>query len=114
MSFQFNTFSRNYLRDLPEKRRRDAIEQAVQGLHNQVIHAATYGKMFHVVDIGHIVKCRSINYRDQSQPYIPTNDDLVEGFKAKFPDCRVEYAEMWEDVRPGVREQKIGILVDWS
>ncbi len=107
------TFSREYLRDLPEKRRRDAIEQAVQGLHNQVIQAATFGKMFHIVDIGHLAKMRG-GFKCHPPPYIPTNDDLVEGFKAKFPDCRVEYTEMWEDVRPGVREQKSGILVDWS
>lgn len=113
-TLKMQTFSRDYLRTLPEKRRRDAIEQAVQGLYSQVIQAATSGKMFHIIDIGHIEKMRTVRPHCHPPPYIPTNDELVEGFKAKFPDCHVEYAEIWEDVRPGVREQKSGILVDWS
>ena len=109
-----NTYSREYLRDLPEKRRRDAISQAVSNLQSQVIQAATAGKVFHLVDLKQFAHMRTSGVHYHPPPYIPTDQDLVEGFKNKFPDCKVEYTEMWEDVRPGVREQKKGILIDWS
>jgi hypothetical protein len=70
--------------------------------------------MFHIVDLREFNRLRTNGVRCHPSPYIPTDEDLVEGFKATFPDCRVEYTEMWEDVRAGVREQKKGILVDWS
>ena len=108
--------SRTELQGLPEKRRRDAIAMAVTNLQGQVIEAATSGKLFHIVDIGPYTKARATRnaFTSSHQQYIPTNEDLVEGFQTKFPDCKVEYTETWEDVRPSVRQQKSGILVDWS
>ncbi len=108
------TYSRDYLRDLPAKRRRDAITNAVNHLQGQVIEAATYGKAFYVVDLTHYEKMRNGGACQHPSMYIPTNDDLIEGFANRFPDCRVEYTEIWEDVRPGVRQQRKGILIDWS
>lgn len=113
MSLTDITFTRAQLQDLPDKRRRDAIRMVLPKLRAQVTQAATFGKMFHIVDLREFAKMRASAHA-QSTQYIPTDDDLVEGFKATFPDCKVEYTEMWEDVRPGVREQKKGILVDWS
>lgn len=116
MSLTDMTYTRAQLQDLPEKRRRDAIRNAMPALRQQVIAAATEGTTFHIVDISQFTKFQNGGFKVHShpKPYIPTVEDLVEGVKATFPDCRVEYTEMWEDVRPGVREQKKGILVDWS
>jgi hypothetical protein len=108
------TYTRKYLRDLPDKRRRDAISQAVANLRDRVIEAANAGKVFHLVNIQQFAIWRNSKPSCYPPPYIPTDEDLVEGFKNTFPDCKVEYTEMWEDIRPGVREQKKGILVDWS
>lgn len=114
MSLTDTTFTRAELRDLPEKRRRDAIRQAMPNLRAQVIQAATDGKVFHLVDLREFNRMRTNGVHCHPAPYIPTDKDLVEGFKATFPDCKVEYTEMWEDTQPGVRQQKKGILVDWS
>jgi hypothetical protein len=43
-----------------------------------------------------------------------TPADILEGLKAKFPGCDVELHEEWVDVRPGVREHRSGIRIDWS
>ena len=47
-----------------------------------------------------------------SSPF--TNEELVEALKEKFPDTKIEYQETWIETRPGVKEQKKGILIDWS
>jgi len=111
------TFTREYLQSLPAKHRTEQIWQAVNSLYHTVVDAATRGKAFHIVDVKQFTPEFRKKYGVHSNPppaYVVTVDDLVEGFIAKFPGCRVEYVEMWEDVRPGVREQKNGILVNWS
>ena len=114
MAIKMNTYSREYLRDLPAKRRREAISNAVINLQSEVIQSATCGNSFYIVDLSHFENTRNKGVRSYPPSYIPTKDDLIEGFRNKFPDCKVEYTEMWEDVRPGVRQQKKGILIDWS
>jgi hypothetical protein len=63
-------------------------------------------------------KFTNFKHRGQSgMPYMgytPTPEDFIEGFKSMFPGCRVEYTDTWEETRPGVREQKRFILIDWS
>jgi hypothetical protein len=46
--------------------------------------------------------------------YVVTPDDLIEGLRVKFPGCDISHSEEWIDVRPGVREHRKGILIDWS
>ena len=111
MSNLITPVTREYLLSLPDKIRWDAIAQAIQNLSPQVTQAASSGKMSALIPIP--TYCNSFVKSHPSQ-YIPNVYDLVEGFKLKFPDCRVEYTETWEEVRPGVKEQKKGILVDWS
>lgn len=43
-----------------------------------------------------------------------TNEEIIEALKEKFPDTTVEYLETWVETRLGVKEQKKGILIDWS
>jgi len=111
MSNLITPVTREYLQSLPDKRRWEAIASAIQTLSSQVTQAASSGKTSSLVPIP--VYCNSFVKSHPSQ-YIPNVYDLVEGFKLKFPDCHVEYTETWEEVRPGVKEQKKGILVDWS
>jgi hypothetical protein len=109
-------FTREQLQDLPDKRRRDAIRNAMPSLRQQVVAAATDGKTSCIVDLSHFVNLLNGGFGVHShpKPYIPVFEDLYEGLIATFPDSKVEYTETWTDVRPGVREQKKGILVDWS
>lgn len=113
MSFNFYTMSRSELQSLPEKRRKDAIARAVDSVYQQVIAAATEGKVFCIVNVTDVTRDQS-GCRSYPARYIPNAADMVEGLQAKFPDCKVEYTEMWEDTQPGIRQQKKGVLVDWS
>ena len=105
--------SREQLKDLPEKRRKDAIANAVNSVFMQVTTDATEGKAFCIVNINDVTRDQ-VGFRTSPARYIPNVFDMVEGLRAKFPDCKVEYTEMWEDTQPGLRQQKKGILVDWS
>lgn len=104
------TFSREKLQSIPAERRLQAIVQYVDRNYHSIIQAAAVGKT------SCLHQFVSHNHLPCSSPgqYIVTLEDVIEGFKAKFPDCSVSYAEEWVDVRPGHREQKTGIRIDWS
>jgi hypothetical protein len=107
------TFSREELQELPEKHRLDAITRAVEQFHYAVISAAKAGKKNYLVDMKHMPINQS-GVRTFPPEYIPTADDMIQGFKIKFPGCDVSYTEVWEETKPGVKTQKKGILIDWS
>ncbi len=115
MDFGFAyTYSAEHLQSLPAKQRRDAIRCAVDHLYQPVLTAATAGKTSYLVNVGEYLKKIASGAQTYPPPYVITIDDLLEGFRNKFPGCKVDYTEAWEDVRPGVREQRSGILIDWS
>jgi hypothetical protein len=43
-----------------------------------------------------------------------TNEELMSALREKFPGTTVEAKEEWIETRPGVKEEKKGILIDWS
>lgn len=106
-------FSREQLQELPAKHRLDAITKAVDQFHYSVIATAKSGKTSYLVDINHIPKNKS-GLNQFPPDYIVTVEDMIEGFLMKFPECKVEYIETWEETQPGVKKQKKGILIDWS
>ena len=112
-NMQFSqTFSRAKLQGIPAERRRQAIVNHVEWMHQQVIDAAAMGKTSYI----HSYAPQLVASARCTAPgqYVPTKDDIIEGLKVKFPDCDVSYVEEWVDVRHGVREQKVGIKIDWS
>ena len=109
---QFITVSKFELQELPEKTRMDNIRNVAQQYHHLIIRDASYGKTSYLVDYKpYDPKC---GVGQWPPPFIPTKEDLIEGFKLKFPGCRVEYTEIWQETKPGVKQLKTGILIDWS
>jgi hypothetical protein len=76
-----------------------------------VQNAASLGKTSYLVTLP---KPSASGVHTHPPPYIVTPADILEGLKAKFPGCDVELHEEWVDVRPGVREHRSGIRIDWS
>ncbi len=102
-------YSREYLQDLPAKYRADHVANIINTHVNQILSAARNGSTSYVF--------RSFTHDPNSglkYSIIPTPDELVAMFKAKFPHCHVEYTEIWEEVRLGVKEQRRMIKIDWS
>jgi hypothetical protein len=107
------TVSRADLQAVPAKRRLEAIQGYVENyqIYQSVYNAAATGKTSYL----HVIPTdRSTMGRTYPPAYEVTPDDIVEGFRVKFPDCKVDFSEEWVDVRRGVREQRNGIKIDWS
>ena len=112
MSTYSQSFSREYLQGLPEKVRKEAIEQAIGQITdraaNEVQQSAIQGKKTYMYDPAY-----QYNSLGQNQETIP-NDDLIAAFQKKFPGCAIAYKEDWVDSGYNTRQLKKGILIDWS
>jgi hypothetical protein len=112
MTLTMQPISRADLLAIPAKRRWDAICSYVD--HNvtqNVRQAATLGKTCYMFVVPPKHKSMASTY---PPPYEVTPDDIVEGLRAKFPDCKIDFAEEIVETRPGVREIRSGIMIDWS
>jgi hypothetical protein len=103
--------SRAELQAIPAKRRLDAINSYInQNVSQQVYNAAVTGtSCFVPLPRGDLqISCYPPAYR-------VTGADLLEGLKARYPDsCVMFYEKPVPTNRPGVMEQHMGILIDWS
>jgi hypothetical protein len=107
-----DTFSREFLQNeqtrFKELLRIQSVTQHVNQHSGMVVGAARDGKTQYTVEMSSSgVRCGN---------YVPTVDDLLEGYRLKFPDCRVEYGETWEPLprNPNQMVKKSGIIIDWS
>jgi hypothetical protein len=106
-----HTLSRADLQAIPAKRRLDAIQRYVDhhvGLNVQ--HAAAAGETNYLFVIPKVASMG----KSYPPAYEVTPYDIVEGLKAKYPGCDVEFGEEWVETRPGVRVHRSGIKIDWS
>lgn len=114
MNFK-QTFSREFMRGAYEKHctttRLHSIQTFVQQVSGQIVQSATIGKTQHIIELRNE---RQTGWRDSQ--YIPTNEDLIEGLHLMFPDCTVEYREVWEPSPRNLDQmnKKSGIIIDWS
>ncbi len=105
------TISRDYLRTerarYLENLRIAAMTKHVQRYAAVVLSAAREGKTKYTVDVPIV---------SQDSEYKVTKDDIIEAYRAKFPDCRIEYGESWEPSprNPNQLNKKTGIIIDWS
>jgi len=106
---QSTTFSREDLQTLPAKHRAELVAAIINNHVHQILATAKTGSTSYVF--------RNFTHEHNTgmrHPIVPTPDELVAAFKAKFPGCSVDYTEAWEEVRPGVKEQRRAIYIDWS
>jgi hypothetical protein len=106
------TYSREYLRALPEQLRRQrtmaVLNDRVQRIMNEVVNMASSGKTQYMAPSNR-----------RPGPDDPTDEEIVEVLRKKLPGCNVTYSEQWVEVpsvptRAPTRELKTGIFIDWS
>jgi hypothetical protein len=107
--------SRSQLQAVPAQRRLAAIEDYIsRHIYQAVYGTAASGKSSYLYPLPKTTeKQRQINTPSPLE-YVVTPNDMMEGLQTTFPDCKIAYSEEWVDVRPGVRELRTGILIDWS
>jgi len=105
------TISRHELLGMRDKHKMAFIVQCIENLSHGVLHAARSGETRHMIEVRNE---RATGWTGEQ--YVPTNEDLIEGFRAKFPGCNVQYEESWVTLprTPNQMHKKSGIIVDWS
>ncbi len=104
-------FSREYLQNVPEQRKQQHIDNIVQSFCNDLLNNAAQGKTCYIY-----TKLDNSMRGVQCFPPLPvlTNEDLILGFEARFPGCKVSYEESWVESGRDTRTLKKGIVIDWS
>jgi hypothetical protein len=100
-----------YLNGLPAEKRAEGIALYVDRIVLWVLKVAEQGYT------GFIYEEKDYTYHCQGwchTPIKPTMEELTIAFQERFPDSRVELQDCWIDVRPGVREQRCQITIDWT
>jgi hypothetical protein len=105
--------TREYLQNLPIQRRKEHVAQFCQQYRQAILNHAANGHTNYIItsDTNH-KKGLISNAQWMNTP--PSTEEIIEFLKEKFPDSKISYEEQWQDVAPGRRELKKGILVDWS
>jgi hypothetical protein len=102
------TYSRSHLQNLCGRNKREALKNYVEGeISDSVLRMARSGKTFyfHTEDVSVFNRIYNVTL---------TRDEIMEAIRSKFPDCTVSNGEMWVETRPGTKEFKKGIVVDWA
>lgn len=106
------TYSREYLRGIPEQLRQQEKQRAWQNAVNQIYQ--------HVVaNVTDSARKSKSSYLLEEQYYRPqgtplTDEDIIGALQEKFPDCIISFQEAWIDTARNTRVLKKGILIDWS
>ena len=110
MSFTY-TYSREQLQGLQAEYRKEQLFSYVdQYISNYVTAEARQGKK----EFFWIPPNKNTRLLTNPPQLTFTNEEIIEAVKEKFPGTHVEYQETWLETRPGVKEQRKGILIDWS
>lgn len=138
-------YSREYLQSIPEKRKQSTIDNIAASFINELQSIAGAGKSSYLYEIppechqiripyvpGNAIPAQTMHkHRNvdnsipptwQYQPTWPilTLEDVVQGLKKKFPDCKVSYEETWiedssrQHMGTITKKLKKGIMIDWS
>ena len=101
-----DTYSRLDLQTLKETNRKQSIRDIVRTPFMEAVRAASAGKSQFLWESSQYAKFK--NHIDF------TNEELILALQEKFPDATISYQETWIETRPGFKEKKDGILIDWS
>ena len=108
-----DTYSSEYLRILPIENRKKYISQCCQEYVHTILTAAGNGLTYYIINTQNPKGCNghsSLNW--QNTP--PTNEEIIEFLKTKFPDAKISYEEKWVCTTADKQELKKGIYIDWS
>ncbi len=120
------TFSREFLQNMPEKHKNDMIESYLtNNITRLVIAAATENKTSYLFEItNELLRNQNPIARNNLGQFFRsmnlnlTIEDFIPVLKKKFPDCKINYVEKWVETPISLTEKKnvlkSGIEIDWS
>jgi hypothetical protein len=122
-STQMQTYSREYLQSLPDKKNQAEIERLINIFKANLEEAAANGYTSYFFDMtsmryippadprfkAAVQTKSSLNYQTSIR-----NDVIVNGFQIRFTGCSVSYSEDWMSTSANTKVLKKGITIDWS
>lgn len=106
-------YTADYLNSLPALKQAEGVGAFVNRVAGKILDAATKGNTSFVYQEKQYKDY--LNYGMGPMPLRqPTLEELAIAFRDQFPDCKIEVQDNWVDVRPGVREHRPQILIDWT
>jgi hypothetical protein len=115
------TYSREDLQNLPQKVRKQHVDDIISSFAQSVYQSASIGKTSYHYQLKEQQK-NSFQVQQEMQlraagvyvPVSPTNEELIQGCKERFPGCSISYEEIWVGRENDTKQLKKGILIDWS
>ena len=131
------TFSREYLQGIPNKNKKNTINQIIQQHIAAIQQAANTGKSSYTVCLTNpqttqilgnyyniLIPNEHRQYIDKFGRHKTSNledlnslisrNEYIDEFKIKFPGCDISYEEAWLDVNQTTRVLNHNIIIDWS
>jgi hypothetical protein len=111
------TFSRSYLKSLPEDRKQKEIDSLIKEYVDDIKNKAALGETTYWFPLNAMINTDDNFVNARNHGNIATQitiGDLVVGFEERFPDCKVSYQENWTERIGSMRYLKKGILLDWT
>jgi hypothetical protein len=104
------TYSRDYLQAIPQQRKEQQIDGIVQNIIHDIHTAAAVG----MTSYRYVKPTTNGGVRSYPPEPVLTDAEIIAGFFARFPGCKIYYEEAWVETQPGTRNLKKGIVIDWS
>ena len=106
-------YSRSYLQGIPEERKKQVIDQMIQGFIHELIALSARGETSYRFPVVY----QTPQLMNTSHGNIPAHisiDEIVARFQIKFPECNISYDESWIDQSATRRYLSKAIIIDWS
>jgi hypothetical protein len=115
------SYSREELQNLPQKLKKESINNVISSFAQSVYQAASIGKTSYLYQLKNENK-NSFDHQREMQmraagqyiPVPPTKDELIQGCKERFSGCSISYKETWVEKKNDTKQLEKGILIDWS
>lgn len=104
------TYSRDYLQSIPQQRKEQAMDGLVQMIINDIRTAAAVG----MTSYRYVKKEKAVSVNSYPPAPVLTDEEMIAGFAARFPGCKVFYEETWVEVCRDTKKLQKGIVIDWS
>ncbi len=104
-----------------ERQRREQVDHAVNQVSKLIVKEAEAGKTEWELNLGQLKNGSMRGPFGQLPQELRhlgmsgfDDEEIVEGFRRKFPDCDVNVSREWIDTRPGHRELQTRVTVSWK
>jgi hypothetical protein len=109
------TYTREYLLNLPTEMRKQYMTQYVGQYVQNIVGAARQGKTSYMIpETLNQGKPMLVHHHVEPWQVPPTQEEIRETLLEKFPGCKIIYEEKWVPTSPTQQELKKGLVVDWS